>query len=79
MCGVTDQVPPNYGWEAINPNGVWPAPGLTVYEIPLDKQNLAVPKITKCTPAPSSATIYWDCEGNLKPLVCPGMKFKHLI
>eukprot|EP01084_Bolivina_argentea_P215444 365764_1 len=33
LSDTKQQIPPTHGWEAVEPNGLWPAPGLTFYNI----------------------------------------------
>ena len=70
LSGHSEVVPPNYGWEAMEPNGIWPAPGLTIHDIEIQSQKLKRPEIERVVPGPESVTIYFDCESPRIPPVC---------
>ena len=70
MSGHAECVPPNYGWEAVGPKGMWPAPGLTLFDIELSAQKLSCPVIERVVPSPESATIYFECASPRVPAVC---------
>merc|ERR1712228_472877 len=74
MSGHKETVPPNFGWDTIEPNGIWPAPGLTVHDIDISKQNLKPPVIEKVIPQPFGAKVYFVCEEPRVPLVCQHME-----
>eukprot|EP00490_Sorites_sp_Unknown_P028713 CAMPEP_0114683792 /NCGR_PEP_ID=MMETSP0191-20121206/58274_1 /TAXON_ID=126664 /ORGANISM="Sorites sp." /LENGTH=123 /DNA_ID=CAMNT_0001965513 /DNA_START=681 /DNA_END=1049 /DNA_ORIENTATION=+ len=72
LTSAKDEFPPECGWEAVG-DGIWPAPGLTYYDVNLIQPD--APKITRCQPNPSAVQIHFECdEEKRKPKVCPHMR-----
>ena len=63
-CGMNsynDNIPPNYGWDT-TANGIWPAPGITIYNIDISEQDLQSPIIEKVIARTGSTKIYFNCD-----------------
>eukprot|EP01083_Nonionella_stella_P238569 835889_1 len=73
LAGAKDEVPPSYAWEAVEPHGVWPAPGLLYHDALIVAASK--PRIVRTQPNPSTVQIHFECdEEERKPKACPHME-----
>ncbi|ETO14528.1 hypothetical protein RFI_22843 [Reticulomyxa filosa] len=72
LAEAKDEMPPECGWEAVDPHGLWPGPGLTYYDVNIVPPNK--PVIESVIPNPGAVQIRFVCdEETRRPKVCPHM------
>ncbi|ETO09615.1 hypothetical protein RFI_27762, partial [Reticulomyxa filosa] len=72
LAAAKDELPPECGWEAVDPHGLWPGPGLTYYDVNITPPNK--PVIESVKPNPGAVQIRFVCdEESRRPKVCPHM------